>query len=85
MNGRLSADATHVDAVDALGRPVDLSTLAEGEALVRVLRGTLRYPPNHAAIGRSNRRLANWHAPQPGQYRSRVTTNQQRECLEGAP
>lgn len=71
-----------MDAIDDKGRPVDLASLEPGEEMVRVLRGTLRYPPDHVAIARANRALRNY-TPRLGQYRASAPTESQRACLEG--
>lgn len=72
-----------MDAIDDCGRPVDLATLEPGEAMVRALRGTLRYPPDHVVAAQASRRLLNWDPAKPGDYRCVVMTDSQRACLEG--
>ena len=71
-----------MDAIDDKGQPVDLATLEPGEATVRVLRGTLRYPPDHVAIARANRALRDF-TPRLGQYHSHAPNERQAACLEG--
>jgi len=58
-----------------------LPKLEPGELLVRVLRGEMTIPPDHAAIARSNRALSNW-GQRRGEYRGRQPNEAQRECLE---
>lgn len=73
-----------MDATDDRGRPVDLAALEPGEATVRVLRGTLRYVPDHVAAAQASRRLLNWDPAKPGDYQCVVAmTDGQRACLEG--
>lgn len=69
-------------AVDDKGNAVDLSTLEPGEEMVRVLRGTLRYVPDHIAVARANHALCCF-TPAPGTYRDHVPNKQQVECLTG--
>lgn len=71
-----------MDAIDDKGRPVDLTRLTPGEATVRVLRGTLRYPPDHIAIARANHALRNY-TPQPGKYHGHAPNESQAACLTG--
>jgi len=65
-----------------MARPT-LPELEPGELLVRVLRGELTIPPDHVAIAKANRALANWEA-RPGEYRGGAPTQAQLECMEGA-
>jgi hypothetical protein len=58
--------------------------LEPGELLVRVLRGELTMPPDHVAIARANRAMANWEQRQ-GEYRGGAPNEAQRACLEGSP
>jgi hypothetical protein len=72
-----------VDAIDDRGRTVDLAALEPGEAMVRALRGTLRYPPDHVATVRASRALCHY-TPKPGAYHGHAPNDRQAECLGGA-
>lgn len=73
-----------MDATDDKGNAVDLTALEPGEEMVRVLRGTLRYVPDHIGAARATAALAGigrWRDDMP----HAAPTAPQQACVDGAP
>lgn len=69
-----------IEAIDEFGHPVDLAALEPGEAFVRCMRGTLRFPRHVSAPTAGPEIIGNGSGPF---INRRALTKSQRACLEG--